>query len=95
MNTCTYVDNKNAQNTETRKYKLDLKTFCQKIESFVVYYRGLINSYKNTTHTILEMEIKLSLVQVQRKQKHGIINTLVSSFIGLAYEGLSSFHHHK
>ena len=37
--TCTYVDNKNAQNTETRKYMLDLKTFCKKIEPFVVYYR--------------------------------------------------------
>ena len=48
--TCTYVDNKNAQNTETRKYMLDLKTFCKKIEPFVVYYRGLINSYNNTAH---------------------------------------------
>ena len=27
--TCTYVDNKNAQNTETRKCMLDLKTFLQ------------------------------------------------------------------
>ena len=28
-------------------------------------------------------------------QKHGIVTTLVSSFIGLAYEGISSFHQHK
>ena len=34
-NTCTYLDNKNAQNTETRKYMLDLKNFCKKIEPFV------------------------------------------------------------
>ena len=93
--TCTYVDNKNAQNTETRKYMLDLKTFCKKIEPFVVYYRRLINSYNNTTHNILEKEIKLLLPQVKRKQKCGIITTLVSSFIGLAYEGISSFLHHK
>ena len=33
--------------------------------------------------------------QVKRKQKHGIITTLVSSFIRLAYEGISSFPHHK
>ena len=34
--TCTYMDNKNVQNTETRKYILDLKTFCKKTEPFVV-----------------------------------------------------------
>ena len=27
--TCTYVDNKYAQNTKSRKYLLDLKTFLQ------------------------------------------------------------------
>ena len=29
-NTCAYLDNTNAQNTETRKYMLDLKTFYKK-----------------------------------------------------------------
>ena len=33
--------------------------------------------------------------QVPRKQKHGIITTLVSSFIGLTDEGISTFLHHK
>ena len=92
---CTYIEYKNAQNTETGKYMLDLKTFCKKIEPFVVYYRKLINSYNKTTHNILEKEIKLLLTPVERKQKHGIITTLVSSFIGLAYEGISSFLYHK
>ena len=59
--TCMYVDKKNAQNTETRKYMLDLKSFHKKIEPFVVYYRKLINSYNNATHNILEKEIKLLL----------------------------------
>ena len=74
---------------------LDLKTFCKKIEPFVVYYRRLINSYNKTAHNILEKEIKLLLPQVERKQKCGIITTLVSSFIGLAYEGISSSLHQK
>ena len=30
-NTCTYLGRKNAQNTETRKYMLDLRTFSKKI----------------------------------------------------------------
>ena len=93
--TSAYVDNKNAQNTETRKYTLDFKTFCKKIEPFVVYYRRLINSYNKTTHNILEKEIRLSLPQVKRKQKHGIITTLISSFIGLAYGGISSVLYYK
>ena len=38
-NNCAYLDNKNAQNTKTRKYMLDLKTFCKKIEPFVVYIK--------------------------------------------------------
>ena len=46
-------------------------------------------------HNILENEINLLLPQIPRKQKHGIIITLVSSFIGLAYEGISSFLHHR
>ena len=29
-NTCGYMDNKDAQSTETRKYMLDLRTFCKK-----------------------------------------------------------------
>ena len=74
---------------------LDLMTFCKKTEPFVPYYKGLIKSYKNTAHNILENEINLILPQIPRKQKCGIITTLVSSFIGLAYEGISSFLHHK
>ena len=46
-------------------------------------------------HNILENEINLLLPLVQRKQKCGIITTLVSSFMGPAYEGISSFLHHK
>ena len=83
------------RHTESRRYMLELKAFCNKVRPFVTHYNKLINSYNNTTHNILENEIKLLLPQVNRKQKHGIITTLVSSFIGLAYEGISSFLHLK
>ena len=94
-NTCTYLDNRNTQNTETRKHMLNLMTFCKKIEPFVLYYKRLIKSFNNTAHNILENEINLILPQIPQKQKCGIITILVSSFIGLAYEGISSFLHHK
>ena len=93
--TCAYAENKFAHNTESRKYMLELKAFCNKIKPFVTYHNKLINSYNNTAHNILEKEIKLQLPQVKRKQKCGIITTLVSGFIGLAYEGISSFLQHK
>ena len=94
-NACAYLDNKNAHSTETRKHILDLKTFCRKIEPFVIYYKRLIKSYNNMAHNILENKINLLLPQVPRKQKCGIITMLVFSFIELAYEVISSFLHHK
>ena len=74
---------------------LDLETFCKKIEPFVAYYKRLIKSYNNTAHNILEKEINLLLPQIPRVQKCGIITMFVSSFIGLAYEGISSFLNNK
>ena len=70
-------------------------TFCKKIGPFVLYYKRLIKSYNSTAHNILENEINLILPQIPKKQKCGIITMLVSSFIGLAYEGISSFLHYK
>ena len=93
--TCAYMRKDYAPNTESRKFMLELRAYCNKIKPFVTYHNKLINSYNHTTHNILENEIKLLLPQVNRKQKCGIITTLVSSFIGLAYEGISSFLQHK
>ena len=94
-NTCAYLDNKNMCNTDSKKYMLDLMTLCKKIEPFVLYYKRLIKSYNNTTQNILKNETNVILPQIPRKQKHGIITTLVSSFIVLAYEGISCLLHHK
>ena len=65
------------------------------IEPYVSYYKRQIKSYNKLAHNILRYEIDLMLPQISRKHKHGIITTIVSSFIGLAYEGISSFLHHK
>ena len=94
-NTCAYLDNRNMCDSESKKHMPDLKTFCKKNEPSVLYYRRLITSYNNTAHNILDREIYLMLSQIQRKQKCGIITMLVSICIGLAYEGISSFPHHK
>ena len=57
--TCAYMENEYAKNTESRRYMLELKAFCNKVRPFVIYYAKLISSYNNTVHNILEKEIKL------------------------------------
>ena len=88
--TCMYMKKEYIPNTDSRKYLTELKTYCNKIKPFVMYYSKLIHSYNRTTHNILQNEIRLLLPQVSR-QKQGIVTTLVSGFIGLAYDRISSF----
>ena len=88
---CVYMNKEYAPNTDSRKYLLELKAYCNKNKTLCNYYSKLIQSYNKTAHTILENEIRLLLPQVSKRQKCGIITTLVSSFIRLAYEGISSF----
>ena len=89
------LDSKHICDAESKKHMPDLMTFCKKIEPFVNYYKKLILTYNDTAHNILERKINLILPQVLPKQKRGIIITLVSSFTGPAYEGISSFPYHK
>ena len=64
-NTCAYMDNKSTQDIETRKYMLDLRTFCKRIEPFVIYYKRLIKSYNHTINNIIENELNLILPRLQ------------------------------
>ena len=88
--TCAYMNKEYAPNMDSRKYLTELRTYCNKIKPFVSYYSKLINSFNKTAYNILENEIRPLLPYISR-QKPGIITTLASGFIGLAYEGMSSF----
>ena len=91
-NTCAYLDSKNMCNIESRKYILDLMTFCKRIDPFVLYNKRLIKSYNNTVRNIFKNEINLVLPQIPRKQN---VELSPHWYQGLAYEGISSFLHHK
>ena len=52
--TCTYLDDRNIHNTDTKKNLLDLLVFFRKIKSYVIYYKKQINSYNDTAHNILK-----------------------------------------
>ena len=88
--TCTYMNKECGPNMDSSKYLTELQTYCNKIKPFVSHYNKLIKSYNITAYNILENEMKPLLPQISR-QKCGIITTLVSGFIGLTYEGISSF----
>ena len=87
---CMYMNKKHAPHTDSSKYISELQIYCNKIKPFVSYYSTLITSYNTTVHNILANEIRPLLPQIS-KQKHGLITTFVSGFIGFAYEGISSF----
>ena len=69
----------------------------QKIRPFVHYYREQITSFNHRVHNILNNEIDLILPQFStvRKEKRGIVTSLISGFVGLAYKGISSFLHNR
>ena len=87
---CTYMHKKYAPHMDSSKYLSEFQMYCNKIKPFVSYYSKVIVSYNTTVHNILVNEIRPLLPQIS-KQKCGLITTLVSGFIGLAYEGISSF----
>ena len=87
--TCAYMNKEYVPNTDSRKYLTELKTYCNKIKPFVSHYNKSITSYNTIFYNILETEIKPLLSQIFR-QKCGVITTLVSGFIGLAYERIAS-----
>ena len=59
-----------------------------KIVPFIYYYKKQIDSYNKTVHNIKTKEIPLILLNFEKnkKEKRGIITSLVTSFIGLAYK---------
>ena len=87
---CTYMNKKYAPNMDSSKYLAESKKYCNKIKPFVSYYSKLIKSNNATVYNILVNEIRLLLPHIS-KQNCGIASTLVSGFIGFAYEGISSF----
>ena len=92
---CAHLDNhKPGQILGIIKY---IKCYCVKIAPQIDYYRKQIGYYNQTATDILTNESALILptFSKQNRQKRGIITSLITGFIGLAYEGISSFLHGK
>ena len=75
----------------------EIKTYCIKIAPYIQFYKNQIEYYNQTASDIMTNEIALMLPTFNKneRQKIGIITSLITGFIGLAYEGISSFLHHR
>ena len=92
---CTHLDNpKLGQIIGMIK---EVKHYCVKIAPHINYYRKQIAYYNQMATDILinELILILPIFPKQDRQKRGIITSLITGFIGLAYEGISSFLQHK
>ena len=63
----------------------------------MAFYNMQIKAHNNTAHHILKNEVDLILPKFPKgwKSKRGIFSTIITGFIGLAFEGISSFLHNK
>ena len=73
---------------------------CQRIVPYVRFYQKQIEYYNRTAYNILQNEIGLILptfTESNRKKRFlsAVLGTVASKIVGLAFEGISSFLHHK
>ena len=92
----TYICNLDNQNNELIKQIIkDLLLYCAKLS--MAFYKMQFKACNITAHHILKNAVHLILPKFYegQKSKRGILSALISGFIGLAFEGISSFLHHK
>ena len=73
---------------------------CQRIVPFVSFYQKQIEYYNQTAYNILQNKISLILPNFNehnRKKRFlsAVLGNEASKIVGLAFEGISSFLHHK
>ena len=71
---------------------------CRRIAPYVKFYKQKINYYNRTAYNLLQNEIGLILPNFDSRKKRfltTILGTIASKVVGLAFEGILSFLHHK
>ena len=95
---CGYANHTSTSNTDYAS----LMNYCMKIMPYAWLYQRQIQYYNKTAYDTLANDIGkiLSKFPTNNRWKHGailttILRSVASRVIGLAYEGISSFLHHK
>ena len=94
---CEHVEDAKSKGGLTLGLIDEIKTYCIKIAPHIQYYKKQIECYNQTATDIMtnEKTLMLPIYNKHERQKRGIITSLITGFIGLAYEGISSFLHHR
>ena len=77
--------------------------YCKNVIPYMYLYKHQVGYYEKMVYEILKKDIGMILPKFknreknvkQKRQKRQIISALFGGFIGLAYEGISSFLQHK
>ena len=95
---CSYANHTSTSNTDYAK----LMNYCMKIAPYAQLYQRQIQYYNKTAYDTLANDIGKILPKfpTDKRQRCGailasILGSIASKVIGLAYEGISSFLHHK
>ena len=90
---CKYISDDLMHDCSTIECISNLKIYCKKVGPFMHYYKEQIYSYNHTALNILMNEKSLISPKFQKAkvEKRSLIASLISHFISLAYEGISSF----
>ena len=95
---CNYLRNLDDEDDDQIKQNIkDLLFYCSKVRPFIALYKMQISIHNLTAHKILKNEVDLILPKFHKecRNKRGIFGAIISGFLGLAFEGISSFLHHK
>ena len=95
---CKYLcDFDDQDNEQIKQIIKDILLYCSKLRPYMAFYKMQIKAHINTAHHILKNEVDLILPKFceGQKSKRGIFSVIISGFIDLAFEGISSFLHNK
>ena len=88
----------NHLNISKKSYLLRYVKHCRRIAPFVKFYKQQVVYYNWTAYNLLQNEIGLILPNFNNRKKRfltTILGTIANMVIGLVFEGISSFLHHK
>ena len=95
---CSYANHTSTSTTDYAR----LMNYCMKIMPYARLYQRQIKYYNKTAYDTLANDIGKILPRfpTDKRQRHGailttILGSIASKVTGLAYEGISSFLHHK
>ena len=88
---CQYLDYAMALKDYLTEFIRDVKNYCVKIAPYIDYCKKQIDYFNPTAYEIITNELPLILPTFSK----GIVTSLITGFISLAYEGISRFLHYK